>query len=113
MNFCRRHAWSYLDACPACQIERQRRATTAARAYAYRHQAVRRQVALLVASGRATCARCGKPISPDEPWDLGHDDFDRRIYTGPEHRACNRATAGRRNESMVTKTSRDWLGGKR
>jgi hypothetical protein len=32
----------------------------------------------------------------DEPWDLGHDDHDRSITRGPEHRdRCNRAAAGR------------------
>jgi hypothetical protein len=63
---------------------------------------MRCKYASLVASGRAWCARCGEPIEPEEPWDLGHDDYDRMRYVGPEHARCNRAAA---NE---LRTSRDW-----
>jgi hypothetical protein len=45
-------------------------------------------------------------IRQGEPWDLGHDDVDWMKYSGPEHRACNRATAAHRTERKV---SRNWL----
>lgn len=65
-------------------------------------------------AGAVDCGRCGEPIDPHgdadelgiEPgqtWDLGHDDENPAIYTGPEHArrtsrhpACNRATSPRR-----------------
>jgi len=71
------------------------RAGTSRRGYGARHQALRKQLAPLVAEGGVACARCGEPIAAGTPWDLGHDDHDRSIYTGPEHAGCNRATAGR------------------
>jgi hypothetical protein len=77
------------------------------RGYGWQHQRRRRQLELLVASGFATCARCGQPIEPGTPWDLGHDDYDRSRYTGPEHASCNRNTA-HLNTQHVTRTSREW-----
>jgi hypothetical protein len=49
----------------------------------------------VIAEEIVLCARCGSAIRPGDPWDLGHDDADRRFYSGPEHRVCNRGTTGR------------------
>jgi hypothetical protein len=73
-----------------------RKGNTTARGYGRVHQVVRARLAPYVAMGTTPCARCGELIAPGQPWDLGHDDGDRRRYTGPEHRRCNRATRSRR-----------------
>lgn len=84
--------------------------------YGNRHQKLRRGWARVVLAGGVRCHRgadClwakdgqGGLIQPWEHWDLGHDDDDPNRHTGPEHRRCNRATAGRRREER--KTSREW-----
>ena len=102
---------SYCDRCrPAAARYRERRRnslrsrpSSRQQGYGYEHKRTRKRVAAVVEAGRAVCWRCGLPIHPDEPWDLGHDDSDRSLYAGPEHRRCNRATAGRRKTS-----SRRW-----
>lgn len=71
------------------------RLSTVARGYGSVHQKLRKQWAQKVKDGIVACVRCGNIIFPGEPWDLGHDDQDRSQYAGPEHRRCNRATAGR------------------
>jgi len=72
------------------------RPTAAQRGYGARHQRARKRAARQVKAGGVNCWRCGKPIAPDEEWDLGHDDQDRSITRGPEHQRCNRATTSRR-----------------
>jgi hypothetical protein len=79
---------------------------TAARGYGGAHRKLRRQWEREIERGEVACARCGRLIGPDEHWDLGHSDTDRSVYTGPEHRACNRATAGRRPNER--RHSRQW-----
>lgn len=64
------------------------------RGYGWDHQRLREHWAPqvkagLVACHAAVCVMPGRWIPPDAPWDLGHTD-DRRGYTGPEHRRCNR-----------------------
>jgi hypothetical protein len=73
------------------------------RGYGAVHYAVRKRLKPFVDSGMAHCARCGMQIKAGEPWDLGHTE-DRMGWSGPEHRACNRATAAHR----VRKRSRRW-----
>lgn len=77
--------------------------TTSDRGYGGAHQALRRRWAREVELGGVRCARCNEPIGPTEPWDLGHDDWDRSRYSGPEHRRCNRGTAARDRRA-----SREW-----
>lgn len=79
--------------------------STTARGYGGPHQRLRRVWKPLVESGRVSCWRCGQLIGARAPWDLGHDDNDRTRYRGPEHRKCNRATAGRRHDDVF---SRAW-----
>jgi len=66
------------------------------RTYGRAHRRLRAALKPMVDRGVAYCWRCGMVINPGMPWDLGHDDEDRSIYRGPEHRWCNRATSGRR-----------------
>jgi hypothetical protein len=80
--------------------------STTAAGYGAEHRRARAAWAPRVAAGHVVCARCGLLIAPGAPWDLGHDDADRSKYAGPEHRRCNRATAGRRHQ--VAAASRVW-----
>jgi hypothetical protein len=71
-----------------------------ARGYDGAHNALRRRVAPTVNAGHAACWRCRQVIIPDTSWDLGHDDHNRSIYRGPEHRRCNRSAAAKKHWQM-------------
>jgi hypothetical protein len=69
------------------------------RGYGRRHYKLRKLWKPKVAAGVVECARCHRPILPGEPWDLGHVDGSKTVYSGPEHRRCNRATSRHRRQS--------------
>jgi hypothetical protein len=76
-------------------------AKTAARGYGGPHQKLRKWWAPRVATGQVLCWRCGHPIRPGEAWDLGHDDHDRSIYRGPEHRHPTPWCKGNRRAGLI------------
>jgi hypothetical protein len=76
--------------------------------YDYNHRQIRARLVPLVAKGGWICTRYGHAQFPDCPgeipahhpshasqvWQLGHDDWDKSRYTGPEHKACNQRAGG-------------------
>jgi hypothetical protein len=84
--------------------------TTVQRGYGVEHQQERQRWRPLVEAGHVACWRCGWYIHPAEPWDLGHDDDDRSMYRGPEHRSCNRRAGAERNRSHRRPAC--WCGGR-
>jgi hypothetical protein len=81
--------------------------------YGYNHKQLRASWDQHVQQGNIACSRCRTPIVPGEPWDLGHDDDDRTLYTGPEHQHCNRSAAAHKKNGQLKVTagypaSRDW-----
>lgn len=76
------------------------RKTQAQRGYGKAHQTLRRQWENRFRRGEEhNCERCGEPVDPNGPWDLGHTE-DRTAWTGPEHVSCNRK-AGQENSTKV------------
>ena len=77
------------------------RSSTPQRGYGYRHQQLRkRYVALLRAGEVLTCWRCHGDITHEDDMHLGHDDHDRAVYRGPEHKGCNLSAAGRKTKAL-------------
>jgi hypothetical protein len=76
--------------------------TTTERGYGHRHRRLRNDWQTVVDRGEAFCTApvCVNPggrwIAPGTPWDLGHADYDRAEYNGPEHARCNRGRPSRR-----------------
>lgn len=71
------------------------RGTAAQRGYGQAHRSLRASWQRRMDDGeRVLCWRCERPVDPTA-WQLGHCDNDRTRYHGPEHVACNLATAGR------------------
>jgi hypothetical protein len=91
---------------------------TVARGYNEAHKRLRAHWAPKVSRGDVCCARCGRPIPPaglgpcpavrngrrcgkdHGNWVLGHDDWDRSIYLGPEHACCSTAAATRKRVAV-------------
>jgi len=71
--------------------------STTARGYGATHQKLRATWQARINRGdHVTCWRCGRPITPGQPMDLGHDDHDRTITRGPEHRHATAHCVGNR-----------------
>lgn len=82
------------------RLRDRERGTANERGYGATHQAVRRGLEPLVASGRAFCTEpiCLEPdrrIKPGSPWDLAHNRSVPGTYHGPAHSRCNRAEGAR------------------
>ena len=60
--------------------------------WGHSHQRRRAAIAPIVRAGKATCARCGEPIHPEDEWHLDHN-AERNGYLGPSHARCNLAAA--------------------
>ena len=67
------------------RARRAKYGTTTERGYGRRHRDLRAGYERQIQTGLIKCARCGRPIVPGEPWDLGHDDNDRRRYSGKRY----------------------------
>ena len=82
------------------QAHEAQRGTASQRGYDIRHQAERARWVRYLAQGHTiTCAKCGRPITSHDTWDLGHTQ-DRTTWTGPEHAHCNRS-AGQANSMRM------------
>jgi hypothetical protein len=95
-TYCVRHSDEAARRWAPLAAKRGHDKTTAERGYGSAHQQLRAKWAVKVKRGGVPCARCGEPIVPGTPWDLGHDDNDRSTYSGPEHASCNRGAAGQK-----------------
>ena len=82
--------------CPTCaRAHDKTRGSREQRGYGREHQAIRAQLVATLQAGQAlACWRCGKPIASANDMHVGHDDHDRSITRGAEHKLCNLRAAG-------------------
>ena len=93
-RYCKAHKHAY----------EQARGTATQRGYGKAHKQERARWARAMAGGATpTCNKCGKPITNNDDWDLGHTD-NRQAWTGPEHRSCNR----RDGQAKSTASQEHW-----
>lgn len=98
-RFCR-------TACREAKLGREKRERRGTAVYGSDHQKLRKQWDEVVQRGEASCWRCGRWLPPGLPWHLGHDDYDRSVYRGPECPPCNlRAAAVKGNRMRARFTS--------
>jgi len=75
------------------------------------HQRRRAAIAPIVRAGKATCARCGDPIHPEDDRHLDHN-AERNGYLGPSHARCSLAAAaitnGRRPQPQFVERPYKW-----
>jgi hypothetical protein len=83
--------------CPTHQRDYEaRRGNRQARGYGTSHDKLRAAWQQRINAGEhITCATCPTPITPDTPWQLGHD-HERGGYLGPQCVPCNTSDGGRR-----------------
>lgn len=83
--------------CPTHTRDRDKaRGTRQARGYNASHDRLRAAWQRRIDAGEhITCATCPTTITPDAPWQLGHD-HERGGYLGPQCVRCNTSDGGRR-----------------
>lgn len=94
-------------------VRMPKRTTTTKAGYGSTHQKIRRRWQDRIDSeGGITCWRwaegvpasphCARFIPPRQPsaWHLGHDDWDRSVYRGPECVRCNLAAAAAKTNGI-------------
>lgn len=101
---CRRELHRQLKPQPEPRAK-ARRGSTAERGYGHAHRRLRAYLIETFEDG-TPCARCGDPMSEDDPKDLDHTD-DRTAYLGLSHAACNRARSGARRTPRISRQPRD------
>ena len=90
--------------CPEHRQEKERRldaqrGSRQERGYGAEHEAERKRWGPRVRTGKVRCWRCGEPINPALPWDLGHAP-GQKTWIGPECWKCNRGEPRRRGRGV-------------